>query len=115
MEKALRDKRRAIITCVCSLLVGIALTAAAIICMKEPLYLYMALLAVASAICYYIFAFSIFRFLDARAATELIDIIDCSGSGRVPVSISEIAIAMGWNPNSTRRFIGRCRRKGYLN
>ena len=93
---------------------AIAFTAVAVISIKEAKYTLMLISAILSAVFYYVLVFSFFRFIDARTATELIDIIDFSDSYRGRVTVSEISEAMGWRPESTARFIERCRRKGYF-
>ncbi len=114
MEKALRDKKRAIVLCVIFFVIALSLTVAAILSARERLYVTMALFAVCSSVFYYFAVFAIFRFLDARAAIDMLDILSCSGKGRGALKISELSEAMGWKSKTTRRFIEKCIKKGYI-
>ncbi|MBR2431586.1 MAG: hypothetical protein IKB23_01595 [Clostridia bacterium] len=114
MEKAIKDKRIAGFVCACAFIFGIAFTALAVMRLQEARYVSMLLLAVFSAVCFYIFVFNLFKYQDAKTAIELIDIIECYGIGSGPMRISELSEAMGWQQRSTRRFIETCRKRGYF-
>ena len=114
MRKALRDKRIATFVFMCALIFAVLFTGIAVMCLKDASYLFMMVFAILSAICYYIFIIYVFRFLDARTATELIDIMECYGMGSGPMEITELSEAMGWHYRFTRRFISACRRRGYF-
>ena len=115
MEKALKDKKRAIITFVIFLFIALAFTVISVwCCVKERMYVIMLLFAICASICYYCSVFALFRYFDARAAVDMIDIMGITGySGRM-ITISELADSMGWSIKSTRRFMERCAKKGYL-
>ena len=112
MEKALKDKRKARLITILFTLVGIIFTALAVFSWKGRVYALMVLFALLSAVCYYFLTFWAFRFADARCAVDMFDIMSCSGRRRI--SIAEVSSAMGWKPESTARFVERCKKRGYF-
>ena len=114
MEKALRDKKRAIGTCIIFFVIALIFTAIAVFCVKERMYVIMLLFAICSAICYYCAVFALFRFFDARAAVDMIDIMKCYGYSRGAMNIAELSDLMGWSIKSTRRFMEKCVKKEYI-
>ena len=114
MRKALKDKRQAVCVCIFMIIFALGFTAAAVWFLMKDMYAQMLLFALFSAICSYVFIAFVYRYADARTATELIDIIDCYGIGAGPMMITELSETMGWKPSSTRKFIANCRKRGYF-
>ena len=114
MKKALRDKRIAFWVSFFSLVFAAALTFLAVLCLKETLYVAMVAFALVSAVFYYVFVFKVYSFLDAKSAVRLLEIMKFSGDDSQLMKITEISKAMGWQIKTTKRFIERCRRKGYI-
>ena len=115
MKKAKRDKRNALLATFCFLFFAIAFTAGSFIIFNLAQYVFMLVLCGLSAICYYVFVFCIFRYVDAKAAVNLLYIMGFSGAKeeRRMMTLSDISRAMGWNKKSTKRLIEKCKRKGY--
>ena len=114
MKKALRDKRIAFLVSFFAFVFAVGLTVLAVMCLKEKLYVGMAGFAILSAVFYYLFVFQIYSFLNAKSAIMLVEIMNSSEKDGNLKKISEIADAMGWEIKTTKRFIEKCRRKGYL-
>ena len=115
MKEASRDKRKAILFCVFSILFALGFTAVAIMCIVSAKYVVMLLPAILSAISAYVAVYQYFKFLDARDATELLAFMDYSESERKRMNITEISVIMGWREDSTIKFMNRCRKRGYFN
>ena len=114
MKKALRDKRIAFWVSFFSFIFASGLTFLSVLCLKETLYVAMAVFALISAIFYYIFVFKVYAFLDAKSAVKLLEIMKFSGDDSQLMKITSISKAMGWQVKTTKRFVERCRRKGYI-
>lgn len=113
MRRAIKDKRRyAFISCF-SLVGAMVLTAFAVVFFTKAVYVAMAIFAFISAICYYASAFSLFLRLDAKAAIELIEVMDSYEYGE-RMNVSEIADGMCWSKRATKKFIAKCKKRGYL-
>ena len=114
MRKASRDKAKALILCVCSVLFALGFTAVAVMCVISAKYVIMLIPALFSAISAYAATYHYFKFIDARDATELLAFMDYSESERRRMNISEISAIMGWREDSTIKFMDRCRKRGYF-
>ena len=98
----------------CFAFIGAAvLTAFAILFFTKASYVPMAIFAVISGICYYVSVFSLFSHLDAKAAIELIEVMDSYEYGE-RMSTAEIADEMCWSKRGTKKFISKCKKRGYM-
>ncbi len=113
MRRAEGDKRRYLFSGILVLILAIALTVLAYTFLNKTEYALMALFAVLSAICYYVSVFRFFGYHDAKTAIELIDTLDYMGL-RADAKTSDIAEAMGWKKAQTRKFLLKCKKRGYL-
>ena len=113
MRRAQTDKLRYLLISVLTLLLAVALTVLSYMSFSEAEYGFMALLAVLSAICYYVSLFQFFGFLDTRNAIDLIDTLDYTGL-RADGKVQDIADAMGWKKAPTKKLISKCKKRGYL-
>ena len=95
---------------------AIAFTVASFMTFKSALYVVMIVACVLAAVCYYAFSFSLFRYLDAKSAVQLLRIMgfDSPSKERSVMTLAEISEAMGWKKKSTKRFIEKCRKRGYM-
>ena len=116
MRRARKDKRRFAFISTFSFLSALALTACAVLFLQKAVYVAMAIFAILSAICYYTSVFSLFLHLDAKTALELLDAMDTSyyGYGSDQLSLAEIADEMCWSKRATKKFIIKCKKRGYL-
>ena len=114
MENAIKKKRIAFIVSLVSFVFALALSFVSIKCIKEPLYIFMAISAVFAVVFYYLAVFMFFAFLDARAIIELLEIVNYAKVRRVQLSITDISAQMGWRTETTAKFIEKCRKKGYM-
>jgi len=114
MRKAKKDKRRSLLLSFCSFAVAVALTLLALMCLKEAMYAVMLGFAILSAVGYYFSVFRFFRYLDAKAAIDLLYVMNVGNTERKPMKLSDISSAMGWKNKSTRSFIEKCKKRGYI-
>ena len=98
----------------CFSFIGAAvLTAFAVLFFTKAAYVPMAIFAVISGICYYVSVFSLFSHLDAKAAIELIEVMDYHEYG-ARINTAEIADEMCWSKRATKKFIVKCKKRGYM-
>lgn len=116
MKKAKRDRNNALLATFVFLIFAISFTVGSLVAFKIAHYVLMLVLCGLSAICYYAFVVFMFKFSDARAAIDLLYIMGFSGSKeqRKLMTLAEISQIMGWNKKSTKNFIEKCRKKGYM-
>ena len=116
MKRARRDKRYALLLTFYLLIFAIAFTVGSFMTFKSALYVVMLVSCALAAICYYAFSFSFFRYLDAKSAVQLLHIMgfDSPSKDRSVMTLAEISEAMGWKKKSTKRFIEKCKKRGYM-
>ena len=112
MDQAISDKRRAGAIFFFSLLLATGITVLAVLSLKEKMYVLMLICAFASAIGYYVAAFSFFRHSDAKAAIEILEAM--TSSGQRCTTVSDVARYMGWTERATEKIIEKCIKKGYM-
>ena len=113
MRRAEGDKKRYLFSGILVLILAIALTVLSYASLKGTEYGFMILFAFLSAICYYVSVFRFFGYHDAKTAIELIDTLEYMELD--PNSkVTEIADAMGWKKAQTKKFISKCKKRGYL-
>lgn len=113
MRRAERDKKRYLFSGILVLVFAIALTVLSYMFLNKSEYAFMILFGVLSAICYYVAVFRFFGYHDAKTAIELIDTLEYMRL-RPDSSIADIAEAMDWKKAQTRKFIVKCKKRGYL-
>ncbi len=113
MRRAIKDKRRYLFVSCFSLAGAIALTVLAVMFFLKTVYAPMIIFAVISGLCYYVSVFAFFSYLDAKAAIELLDIMDLYENGR-RMSAAEVADELCWSKRAAKKFLEKCRKRGYL-
>ena len=110
MEKALRDKKRYKLIWLSSLGLAVIAFALAAVFVVNSLYYAMAIFAVISAVCFYLFVFFVFAYCDMKEVIRIIPIVRELGEE----DIRGIAQGMGWRRIVTRKFIAKYKKMGYI-
>ena len=114
MRRAIKDKRLSLFISILGIIGGAVLTVFAVIFFGRAIYAAMAGFALLSMVCYYGAVLRFFVYLDARDAIELLDLLEISASYGERLDTQDISDALGWSKRATKKFIARCRKRGYM-
>ena len=110
MEKAIKRKKLYVILSVVTFALAMLLLIPAFLMFASAEYLLIIPFAVLSAACCYANVFLAFAAYDAGVAIKLIPVVNELGCDNV----REIAERIGWRRISTRKFINKCIKHGYI-
>ena len=110
MEKALKHKKFFLKMGIVSSVIAIATAFVSWLLVGFGIYIPLIPLFLASAYGFYSAPFYFFYSHDAKEAIRLLAAIDVRGVD----NIRDLALDMGWRRRVTRKFIEKCRKRGYI-